>query len=330
MYHAHNCHQKWRRVQNVTPSFDTLAFGEYHFFLFLSLFVYFWTVTLIMFCILGRSDWQVTGFPGVEWTAKAKESLLVISASEIHKKSSSLCWSASCQVEYPQDSLSHWDSPQVSVCWTPIKHTWEEPNVPCATCVHKKGRCGTGVHKLYYISYNTEITCQSLYSKTKTVNYIRKSMIIHWNQYSWMQCHMCAGVWWWHHIVRNLGSFPSTFSFSGESKREQAAVRCLQRDGMRHWISAWESVPASSSWAAETPPEGHDIRCSLSSHQAFHMSQPSLTSPPGWRKKRKRMLYYFCSCFTSPWVGSMFLFAHLVCTRCAVKTSCVALIWLIL
>lgn len=82
------------------------------------------------------------------------------------------------------------------------------------------------------------------------------------------------------------------------------------------------------SWAAETPPEGHDTRCSLSLHQAFHMSQPSLTSPPGWRKKRKRMLYCSSSCFTSPWVGSVFFF--FVLSLFVVKTSCLALIWLIL
>lgn len=32
---------------------------------------------------------------------------------------------------------------------------------------------------------------------------------------------------------------------------------------------------------AETPLEGHNARRSLSLHQAFHMSQPSLSSAPG-------------------------------------------------
>lgn len=101
---------------------------------------------------------------------------------------------------------------------------------------------------------------------------------------------------------------PPRVVFQERSEREQRGRRCLQREGMRHWISAWESVPASSSWAAETPPEGHDTRCSLSLHQAFHMSQPSLTSPPGWRKKRKRTLCSSSSCFTSPQVRTAFLF----------------------
>lgn len=109
------------------------------------------------------------------------------------------------------------------------------------------------------------------------------------------------------------GPFFSPCLVLEKPKREQSGRRCLWREGMRHWISAWESVPAFSCWAAETPLEGHDTRCSLSLHQAFHMSRPSLTSSPGWRKKGKHMVYCFSSCFTSPWVGFSFFFSVVIC-----------------
>lgn len=67
------------------------------------------------------------------------------------------------------------------------------------------------------------------------------------------------------------------------------------------------------SWAAETPPEGQDTHYSLYLHLAFHMSQPSLSSPPGWRKKRKRMLCYSSYCFISPQVRFCLSFFYADC-----------------
>lgn len=126
-------------------------------------------------------------------------------------------------------------------------------------------------------------------------------------------CHMCAEVWRSRRDVWSLElSTSHVYFLQGGNQSESSVVEDVcGGKGMRHRISAWESVPASSLWAAETPPEGHDTRRPLSPHQAFHMNQPSLTSPPGWRRKRKHKLYCLSSCSTSPQVGSCFSFLSL-------------------
>lgn len=64
---------------------------------------------------------------------------------------------------------------------------------------------------------------------------------------------------------------------------------------------------------AETSPEGHDTHRSLSLHQAFHMSQPSLSSAPGWRNTRKRTHSCFSCYFTTVWVRLLFFFCLCAC-----------------
>lgn len=87
---------------------------------------------------------------------------------------------------------------------------------------------------------------------------------------------------------------------------------CREKGCVTGLVPETLSQPLPTFEPAETPQEGHDTHCSLSLHQAFHMSQPSLTSPPGWRKKRKRMLYCFSLCFTSPRVRLCFSFTVFV------------------
>lgn len=127
-----------------------------------------------------------------------------------------------------------------------------------------------------------------------------------------------AEVWSSHQIVwKPELSSPLAQLFRRLWSESREVVRCLRREGMRHWISGWESVPASYSWAAETPAErARHSPLAFPLSQAFHMSQPSLPSPPGWRKKRKPMLYFSSSCSTSPRVKLPFsshLFALLFC-----------------
>lgn len=86
------------------------------------------------------------------------------------------------------------------------------------------------------------------------------------------------------------------------------------------------SQPLSSE-PAETPAEGHDTRSSLSLHQAFHMSHPSLSSAPGWRKTRKPELCCFSCSFSTAGVRLYRWFCY---SFCVVETSWLALIWLIL
>lgn len=116
-------------------------------------------------------------------------------------------------------------------------------------------------------------------------SYVTKSLnSYHGCSASCVYCHMCEEVWWSHHIVWNLNSPPSTCSFQEKSKWEQCGRRCLRREGMRHWISAWESVPASSFWAAETPPEGHDAARFPSTKPSTWASQ---ALPPHQDEERK-------------------------------------------
>ena len=127
---------------------------------------------------------------------------------------------------------------------------------------------------------------------------------VHWS-------HVCRGVMIATSRVKKPRA-PSPSSCRLFQERSRCARSSVAGDvfcggeGMRHWISAWESVPASlllSCWDASK--KGHDTRCSLSpSTQAFHMIQPSLTSPPGWRKKRT--LCCFSSWSTSAWVRLRF------------------------
>lgn len=148
--------------------------------------------------------------------------------------------------------------------------------------------------------------------------------------------HVCRGVMSAASRVKNLSPRRPRAVFFQERNRcvrsNVAGDVFCGGEGMRHWISAWESVPASlllSCWDASK--KGHDTRCSLSpSTQAFHMIQPSLTSPPGWRKKRT--LCCFSSWFTSAWVRLcffLFLLYYFSLLGVWFKTSWLALIWLI-
>lgn len=169
-----------------------------------------------------------------------------------------------------------------------------------------------------------------------TVNiYIRSQLISCIQDQWWMQCLMCTAS----HVRRGVMITPYCanaelslqFFWRDRSESSVAGDVCGGKGCVTGLVPENPSQPLPPE-PAETPPEGHDTQRSLFPplHQAFHMSQPSLTSPPGWRKKRKRMLYCFSSCFTSPWVTDCCLFLFLFSSLCVVKTSCLALIWLIL
>lgn len=130
---------------------------------------------------------------------------------------------------------------------------------------------------------------------------------------------MCRCVKITPRCVNKLISLPLSFVFFFFQKRwkwKQPARReeTWGREGMRHWIRGWGSAPASFFWVTETLPRGSTNTTFLTLHQAFHMSQPRLSSSPGWRKRRKHMLYCFFSCSTSAWVGLVFLFVFVVKT----------------
>lgn len=124
-------------------------------------------------------------------------------------------------------------------------------------------------------------------------------------------CHMCGEVRWSHHIVWNLNSRLSMIQENLEW--EQCGRRCVQREGMRHWISAWDAVPASSyfwaCWDASRRAR-HSLLAFPPPSLPHEPAKPYLPTRMKKEKKTHALLFLLMLHFTS---GKALLFFYCLC-----------------
>lgn len=99
----------------------------------------------------------------------------------------------------------------------------------------------------------------------------------------------------------------------------------LWSEGMRHWINAWDSIPAS--WAAKTSSEAVDRRSRLAFSPASLPHEPAKPYLPTRMKKEQSAQALLFLLLIHTTLGEALLFIYLFI--CMVET-CLPLIWLIL